>query len=69
VAPAAGVAVLGTAVTVATAPESAAWQPAQFPALGVAWATGAGLIVTTMTAAANPDASTAIFGMLILFRT
>jgi hypothetical protein len=61
------VAVLGTAVTVDTFPVSLAWQPAQLLARGVAWATGAGLIVATMTAATKPDASTASFEVLILF--
>jgi hypothetical protein len=63
------VAVLGTAVTVDTFPVSLAWQPAQFPALGVACATGAGWTVATMTAAAKPVASTAIFGIVIFFKT
>jgi len=67
VAPGAGVAVLGVAVTVVVAPVALAWQPVQFDALGVACA-GVGLMVATRTAAVRPVTSTATLGMVILFR-
>jgi hypothetical protein len=56
------VAVLGLAVV----DPPAAWQPAQFFALGVACAAG-GPMVATRSAAEMPVASTATFGMLAFF--